>query len=157
MSKVLFVALASASMFVLSRTFAAGFADTVVAYNPGTGFASGFTNASSALGPPASTANPFSPPYHTDQIVSLGVGGSLTLRMGSPVVHSPASPFGIDFQVFGNSFFVITNGNYSGGGITDGSVYGNGASTRVEVSADGVTWYALNARRTGAGAFFASG
>jgi hypothetical protein len=98
-----------------------------------------------ALGPPASTPNPFSPPYHTDQIVSLGVGGSLTLRMGSSVVHSPASPFGIDFQVFGNSFFLITNGNYSGGGITDGSVYGNGASTRVEVSADGVTWYTLNA------------
>ena len=139
-----FLALASASMFVLSRAFAAGFADTVVAYNPGTGFASGFTNASSALGAPTSAANPFSPPYRTNQIVSLGVGGSLTLHMGSPVVHSGASPYNIDFHIFGNSFFVITNGNYSGRGITDGSVYGNGASTRVEVSADGASWYTLN-------------
>ncbi len=144
MSNVRFLALATASLFASFTIRAIGFADAVVVYDPGTGFASNFTNASSALGPPTTTANPFSPPYRTNQIVSLGAGGSLTLHMGSPVVHSPASPYGIDFEIFGNSFFVITNGNYSGGGITDGSVYGNGASTRVEVSADGVRWYTLN-------------
>ena len=147
MLKVRLLALATASLITTSVTGAGGFADAVVAYNPGIGFAIGFTNASSALGAPTSTANPFSPPYRTNQIVSLGTGGSLTLHVDDPIVHSPASPYGIDFQIFGNSFFVITNGNYSGGGITDGSVYGNGASTRVEVSADGVAWYTLNPSR----------
>src|SRR5260221_93203 len=147
MLKVPFVALATAAVVTTSITHAAGFADAVVAYNPGIGFAIGFTNASSALGDPTSTANPFSPPYRTNQIVSLGAGGSVTLHVDGPIVHSPASPYGIDFQIFGNSFFVVTNGNYSGGGITDGSVYGNGASTRVEVSADGVAWFTLNPSR----------
>ena len=148
MSKVRFFALASASILVLPQTFATGFADRVVAYNPGTGFANGFTNSSSALGAPTTSANPFSPPFRTNQIVSIGAGGALTLHMGNPVVHSPANPYGIDFQIFGNSFFVITNGNYSGGGITDGSVFGNGALTKVEASADGVTWYTLNPSQT---------
>src|ERR1043166_961541 len=144
MSKVRFLALASASIFATSTSHATGFADAVVGYDPGTGFANGFTNASSALGSPSSAATPFSPPYRTNQIVSIGAQGFLSLRMGTPIVHSPASQYGIDFQIFGNSFFVITNGNYSGGGITDGSVYGIGASTSVKVSADGVSWYTLN-------------
>jgi hypothetical protein len=144
MLRVRLLALATASILATITSNAAGFADAVVAYNPGTGFAIGFTNASSSLGAPTSTANPFSPPFRTSQIVSLGTGGSLTLHVESPIVRSPASPYGIDFQILGNSFFVITNGNYSGGGITDGSVYGNGASTRVEVSADALAWYTLN-------------
>jgi hypothetical protein len=133
-----------ASLVLSSRAFGAGFADAVVAYNPGIGFSAGFTNASSVLGVPTSTANPFSPPFRTNQIVSLGAGGSITLHLSNPAVHSPASPYGVDFEIFGNSFFVITNGNYSGGGITDGSVYSNRAATRAEVSADGVTWCTLN-------------
>ncbi|HZR16742.1 MAG TPA: hypothetical protein VFE51_05390 [Verrucomicrobiae bacterium] len=145
MSKVRLQALAlAASMFLASRVFPAGFADAVVDYNPGTGFAAGFTNAASALGAPTGTASPFSPPFRTNQIVSLGAGGSLTLHLADPAVHSPASPYGIDFEIFGNSFFIITNGNISGGGITDGNVFSNGAPTRVEVSADGVTWFTLN-------------
>ena len=122
----------------------ADFADKVVAYASGAGFAAGFTNPVSALGAPTSTTTPFSPPFRTNQIVSIGAGGFLTLHMCNPIIHSPASPYGVDFQVFGNSFFIITNGNYSGGGITDGSVYANGASTRVEVSADGAIWYPLD-------------
>src|SRR5262249_19418512 len=144
MSKVRFLALATATIVASFTSHATGFADAVVAYDPGTGFASGFTNASSALGAPSRAANPFNPPYHTDDIVSIGAKGFLSLHMGSPIVHSEASQYGSDFQIFGNSFFVITNGNYSGGGITDGSVYGIGASTSIKVSADGVSWYTLN-------------
>src|SRR5690348_17084843 len=134
----------SASVLLSSPVFGASFADRVVDYAPGIGFAAGFTNPVSALGAPASTTTPFSPPFRTNQMVSIGAGGFLNLHMGNPIVHSPASPYGADFQIFGNSFFIITNGNYSGGGITDGSVYANGASTRIEVSADGATWYTLN-------------
>jgi hypothetical protein len=147
MSKLCFLMLAGASLFATATVYPAGFADSVIAYAPGTGFAAGFTNASSALGAPTTSANPFSPPFRTNEIVSIGAGGSLTLHMDTPIIHSPASPSGIDFQIFGNSFFVITNGNFSGAGITDGSLFGNAVSTRVSVSADGSTWYALNASR----------
>src|SRR5262249_49281293 len=133
-----------ASVVATSTIHAAGFADAVVAYNPGSGFAIGFTNASSSLGAPTSTANPFSPPYRTNEIVSIGAEGFLTLHMDAPVVHTPANPYGIDFQLFDDAFFVITNGDFSGGGITDGSVYSTAASTRLKVSADGITWYTLN-------------
>jgi hypothetical protein len=51
----------------------------------------------------------------------------------------------LDFLIFGGAAFVITNGNYAGGGITDGSLFGhNPGATRVSVSQDGVTFYELN-------------
>jgi hypothetical protein len=138
--------LASASLFVTLTSFGQ-FADAVLSYNPGTGFAAGFTNATAALGAPSSGSSitPFAPAFQKSQIVSVGAGGSLTLHLSSPIVHAPSNPFGIDFMVFGNSGFVITNGNFSGGGITDGSLFGNNTgSTHVEVSADGANWFMLN-------------
>jgi hypothetical protein len=69
--------------------------------------------------------------------------------MSTPIINNPMNPYGIDFSVFGNTGFIITNGNYSGGGITDGSSLGNNPGvTRVEVSADGVSWYTLNPLQT---------
>jgi hypothetical protein len=137
--------LAPASLFV-TLTASGQFADTVLAYDPGTGFAAGFTNAAAALGAPSSGSSitPFAPPFQKSQIVSVGAGGSLTLHLSVPIVHAASNPFGIDFMVFGNSGFVITNGNFSGGGITDGSMFGNNTgSTGVEVSADGANWFTL--------------
>jgi hypothetical protein len=76
--------------------------------------------------------------------VSVGADGSLTLHLATPVTDS-THPYGIDFIIFGNSFFTITNGNFSGGGITSGVLGGNNTgSTRVEVSADGLNWYGLS-------------
>src|SRR5207247_10104041 len=69
----------------------------------------------------------------------------LTVRLDTPAVNDPAHPSGIDFILFGNSGFVITNGNFSGGGITDGSLFANNnGATRVSVSLDNVTYYTLN-------------
>ncbi len=91
------------------------------------------------------SVDPFNSAYLGSQLVSVGAGGSLTLEFNTPISNSPANPFGLDFIVFGNAGFTITNGNYSGGGITDGSMYGNNTgSTRVSVSMDGVTFYTLN-------------
>src|SRR5205085_1813634 len=60
----------------------------------------------------------------------------------------PAHPFGLDFNLFGNSGFIITNGDFSGGGITDGSLFGAGTGiTRISVSADNVTYYILDPAR----------
>src|SRR5690242_20087370 len=67
-----------------SPVFGASFADRVVDYAPGIGFAAGFTNPVAALGAPTGTTTPFSPPFRTNQIVSIGTGGFLTLHMGRP-------------------------------------------------------------------------
>jgi hypothetical protein len=111
-------------LFVIS-TSALDFADAVLAYSPGTGFASGFTNASVVLGAPTSGVNPFSPAFRNTQLVSLGSNGSLTVQFFTPIQNDPSHPYGLDFLIFGNSGFIITNGNFSGGGITDGSLLGN--------------------------------
>jgi hypothetical protein len=129
-----------------------GFANNVVSYNSGSGIPAGYTNASAALGEPSritpgqfgGPVDPFSPPYLSEQLVSVGAGGHLTVQFDSQVLNNPANPFGIDFLIFGNAGFSITNGDFSGGGITDGSLFGaNSGETRVSVSADGVTYYEL--------------
>ena len=140
--------LAFASLFVLSAvSVCAQFASSVIDYNSGTGFAAGYTNTSAALGAPASgsSVTPFGPPFAKSQLVSIGANGSLTLRFDSPIINNPSNPFGLDFLIFGNTFFAITNGNYFGGGITSGAIGGNNSgATRIEVSADGVNWFTLN-------------
>jgi hypothetical protein len=123
----------------------AQFASGVISYNPGSGFSSNFTNSSAALGAPASGSGitPFAPPFSTSQIVSIGAGGSLTLQFNTPVLNNPADPYGIDMMVFGNSFFVVTSGSGSSA-ITSGAIFTSTLSTRVEVSADGSTWFTLD-------------
>lgn len=144
---------------------AGGFAAGVIDYQPGVGYATdwatgaGFTDPLTALGEPSRVTvdpdpqwggtfevNPFSGPYLLSQVVSIGEGGSLTIRLGAPAVDAPSHPHGLDFMIFGNSAFLITNGDYTGGGITDGTMLGaaEAGSTRVEVSADNATYYELN-------------
>jgi hypothetical protein len=123
----------------------AQFASGVISYNPGTGFSPNFTNSSAALGAPAlgSGITPFAPPFSTSQIVSIGAGGSLTLQFNTPILNNPADPYGIDMMIFGNSFFVVTSGSGSSA-ITSGAIFTSTVSTRVEVSADGSSWFTLD-------------
>lgn len=151
------LALAFATALVRSAA-QAQFADTVVSYTPGTGVPAGYTDPTAALGEPSRVTpgqfggpvDPFDPAYLGSQLVGLGAGGSLTVGFNSPIQNDPANPFGLDFLVFGNSFFVVTNAtdanfNYIGKPATDGSVFGgDGVSTRVSVSKDGQTWFTLN-------------
>src|SRR5262245_3114802 len=147
------VSLAVASVAIrTSALHAAGFADNVIGYSTGTGFAQGYANPNAALGEPSritpgpfgGAVDPFNPPYLAEQVVSIGTGGSLTLGFGSPILDNPDNRFGIDFIIFGNTGFQITNGDFSGGGITDGSLFGsNNGSTRVSVSSDGVAFFEL--------------
>jgi hypothetical protein len=154
--------LVCASSLAPFETDAASFADAVVSYNPGVGFATdfssgeGFTNAAAALGAPSvvtpgpfgGPVDPFNPPYLKEQVVSIGAGGSLTLSFSSPIQNLSSHPFGLDFIVFGNAGFVITNGDFTGGGITDGSLFGaNSGVTRVAVSADDSTYFTLDPAR----------
>jgi hypothetical protein len=96
-------------------------------------------------GPWGGPVDPFDPPYLPSQLLSLGVGGSLTVRFDTPITNDPANPFGLDFLIFGSAGFVITNNDFTGGGITDGSLFAhNTGQTRVSVSANGLTYYLLD-------------
>src|SRR6266567_4439795 len=147
MNKVILV-LALASLFLIPSVTRAQFANAVLSYDHGTGFAANFTNANAAIGAPTSgsSVTPFAPPFSTSQIVSIGAGGSLTLQLSTPMVNSPANPFGIDLLIFGNSFFVVTNGSGSSA-RTSGAIFTSSISTRVEVSADALTWFTLDPAR----------
>lgn len=157
--------LLAAGGLTAGNTRAGGFAAGVVDYQPGTGYATdwasgaGYTRPETALGAPSRVTHdpdpqfggefdvhPFSGPYLRSQLVSIGEGGSLTVRFDQPAVNDPSHPYGVDFQIFGSAAFLIVNGDYTGGGITDGSLFGaaDPGSTRVEVSADGSAFYTLN-------------
>lgn len=129
------------------------FAGAVVEYAPGAGFSPGFDDPSAALGEPSRVTpglfggpvDPFSPPYLAEQLVSIGAEGSLTISFNAPILDSPQNPFGLDFIIFGNNGFTIVNGDFEGGGVTDGSTFTfdpPGASV-VYVSEDNVSYYEL--------------
>jgi hypothetical protein len=131
------------------------FASEVIDYNPGNLPASldSYKDPQAALGEPSRVTpgdyggpvDPFSPPYLSSQVVAIGSGGHLTVRLSAPAKNDPLNPFGLDFIIFGNAGFIITNGDYTGGGITDGSLFGaNAGTTIVEVSQDNTKYYQLN-------------
>lgn len=139
---------------------AAEYANSVVSYNSGVGFATEFgtglpfTIQSSALGEPSRVTpgefggpvDHFNPPYLRDQLLSVGAGGHLIVEFSNPIRNDASNPFGIDFLIHGNAGLTITNGDFTGGGITDGTMFGNAnpGSTRVSVSADNVQYFTLS-------------
>ncbi len=95
------------------------FADVLVSYVQGAGAQPGYTDPSVAIGPPSTGHTPTTPLNDDPEtlrptVVSLGQGGSITLRFNRPVRNqppSPANPRGYDFLVWGNTlqgFMAIT-------------------------------------------------
>ena len=162
MKRIIIILLGLAALPGASETRATQFAAEVVSYKLGVGFATdgstgvGYTNKDAIVGPPAREApgkwggpiTPFSPPYLPGQILSIGEGGEVTLKFGKPIRDESINPFGLDFLVFGGAGFTITNGDFGGGGITDGTLFGqDDGETRVSVSADGDAWFVLDPKR----------
>ena len=158
MKTVPFTLLALASSLILTAPLplcGAAFADAVVAYNPGAGFATefgsglGYTNTGAALGQPNrdtafGAVSPFNPPFSRDEILSLGSNGSVTVRFNTPIHNDPAHSFGLDFVIYGSAGFV--DSDYPNG-RTDGSasVFGNNQGlTRVSVGTGDGIFYTLN-------------
>lgn len=120
-------------------------ADHVVSFNAGTGGSAGFDNPTTCLGPPerftgeasavATVVSPFSPAWGMDELVSIGLGGSIVLSFDEPVRDDADNPWGIDLLLFGNSGLI--DGAYPLGMCS--GMFGADGGT-VEVSADGVTW-----------------
>jgi len=144
---------------VVDSLKASPFAVEVIAYESGEGYAkdwatgAGYTKIEAVLGGPARVTlgewggpvTPFSPPYLIDQILSIGKGGQVTVKFDQPIRNEPLNLFGLDFIVFGAAGFTITNGDFEGRGITDGSLFGEAdGETRVSVSADGEVWFVLS-------------
>ncbi len=137
-----------AAFGAVSSVHAGPYAVEVVAYDPGTNPAPGYTDPSAALGPPERTTGEgtpwpgdvtmFNPAWGTDEIVSIGEGGRLVLRFDHPVRDDPANPFGLDLIVFGNAAF--WDGDYPNGVAV--GLFGNGAG-RLRVSQDGLAWFDL--------------
>ena len=155
-ARLLALALASV-VFTSISSYGSPFADAVVSYNPGAGYAPRFTNPLAALGEPSRTnpfgeaTDPFDPPYGTNQIVSIGAGGHLVVRFHTPILNHPRNLRGLDFIIFGNTGFIITNDfdlttyNWIGDPATDGSLFGNSmGETRVSVSPDGANFFQLD-------------
>ncbi len=118
--------------------FATSFATEVIAYVPGTNASGSHRIPLTALGEPSRTTGsgnvtPFEAPFLASEIVSIGAGGSLTIRMGGLVEDDSANPFGIDLLIFGNAFFGRTVD-----GRASGSVFREPA--RIAVSQDGLTF-----------------
>ncbi|BBO36167.1 PEP-CTERM sorting domain-containing protein [Lacipirellula parvula] len=123
-------------------------ADKMVEYIQGTGVGNDFVtgnpinNPQTALGEPTRFASdpanfggpttPFSSAYRDHEIVSIGIGGSLTLQFDEPVQNHPLNPYGIDLLIFGNSFYELVFGPNT---ATGSASIGGG---QIEVSANGV-------------------
>jgi hypothetical protein len=154
MPKFTVCVLAAASLFVATPGRAASFAQTVIAYQPGSGYSGSLTNAASALGSPStvnidplygdSDITPFTPPYLANQIVSVGTGGSLTVELSASLFNDPSHPYGVDFIVYGNTAFLDAewpNGRTDSTATTFGD---NAGPTQVWISSDGAQFYRLN-------------
>lgn len=160
MLKIRLLVLATASLVLHTSTSAVAssfFAGEVVSYDPGVGFVARFTSPETALDEPSQVnpftevTDPFNPPYGTNQIVSIGAGGSLIVKIATPILNHPNNLHGLDFTIFGGAGFIITNDfdlttyNWVGTPATDGSLFAQSTGeTRVSVSRDGVTFYELN-------------
>ncbi len=154
------LALACTSAVCTSPARAADpWADSIVSYTPGDGITNDFysgtpySDATTALGEPTrftspdnfgGVVTPLNSPFRSNEVVSIGRGGSLVVAFDEPVVDDPLNPFGIDLLVFGNAFFVGTFFNpdfsFNPAGAAEGVADEGGL---IEVSSDGVTFFAV--------------
>lgn len=123
-------------------------ADQVVSYQAGTNLVAGYDNAQVAIGEPSkftpdatwgdSDVTMFSGAWKTDQVVSIGAGGHLTVKFDQAVEDDPLNPYGIDLLIFGNTGF-------SDSAWPDGIVGGIfNEPAVIQVSQDNNTWYTIS-------------
>jgi hypothetical protein len=122
-------------------------ASEVISYTPGTA-RDDFRNAPAALGLPAGDTTfgaltPFNPPFSNSQIVIVGAGGELTLRLSSPVAPLPgAAP---ELGVFVNNGLVDVSPGGTGTADSPASTFSPAPAARVSVSEDGTRFVPLTA------------
>ncbi|TWT45393.1 hypothetical protein RAS1_18160 [Phycisphaerae bacterium RAS1] len=138
-----------AALLSLPAAFAGAvdpWADGVVAFSPGADGNPAYPDPATAIGSPErftgegtdyfGVVSVFNPPFGGDEIVSLGAGGSLTVRFNEPITNDPAHAYGVDLIIFSNGFFIdeAWPAGVVGGRFTTGTM-------RVRVSQNGVDFH----------------
>jgi hypothetical protein len=140
--------LAILSLLTLVDEVTAQFAVDVVSYDSGLTPAAGYTMPAAALGSPErftgegvfpSIVSPFSPPFLNSEIVSIGEGGWLTLRLSHYAIPQAGDP---EIGVFTNVGLIETNFPNGQAGSPPGT-FGVDSAV-VELSENGQTWISLN-------------
>jgi hypothetical protein len=125
----------------------AQYAAGVVSYNAGATPTSGFTQPSVALGEPErltgegsfpGVVSPFNPPFGLNEIVSVGEGGQITLRLSHYALPLAAGP---EIGVFENVGLIDTS--FPNGVAGSPAAAFSIDSAIVDVSADGAHWMSL--------------
>ncbi len=143
--------------FLSSSASADFFATSVLSYDAGSNAAAGYTDASTALGSAErftgegvfpSGVTPFNPAFGTDEIVSVGSGGHLTLGFDTTITNSDSHAYGIDLIVFSNAGFADASWSDAdpsndGSGLTGANpfVFGAGGEATIQVSQNGTDWF----------------
>jgi hypothetical protein len=129
-----------------SSSVHAQYGAAVISYDAGATPAAGFTTASAAVGEPErftgegvfpGIVSPFSPPFRPNEIVSVGEGGHITLRLSHYALPQAVGP---EIGVFENVGLVF-NSTTGGAGPT-AATFGDDRA-QVDVSADGLNWISL--------------
>lgn len=124
----------------------------VVNYTAGTGVSASLKNPSAALGLPNPTVpgslgypdtsfNPFTPHWNGDNIVQIGQGGQITLRLDRFVTVTAGH---LELGVWENVFLIQASG--PAGTAKNPAVVGGADSATVEVSADGTNFVSIGSR-----------
>lgn len=122
-------------------------ADVVVSYDAGMDPSPGYTDPQVALGMPErytgegaypGAVTPFNSAWGTDEIVSVGAGGHLTVKFDEPIIDAPAHLYGVDLLIFGNGAFI--DGDYPNGRAA--GLFSDGPFS-VSVSADGSQYFTV--------------
>jgi hypothetical protein len=129
------------------------YATEVVSYDPGSTHATTFagvpyTDSLAALGEPErmtgegvwpGAVTMFNAPFMTNEIVSIGEGGHLTLKTGRPITNDPSHPYGLDLIVFAHPGFI--DADWPNGQMGNPAALFSNDDAIVEVSDDGFTFY----------------
>jgi hypothetical protein len=138
---------AALSILGSAHHVAAQYAAQVLDYYAGTNPASGYTTAAAALGAPESytgesifpgVVSPFNPPFGLDEIVSIGEGGQITLRLSNYAIPQAGGP---EIGVFTNAG--IADEGYPNGLAGDPPFTFGVDDAEVWVSEDGLAWSSL--------------
>jgi hypothetical protein len=135
------------AMLIGPQLAIAQYAVAVISYDPGTTAAAGFNNLAAPLGAPANTnggnlfegvISPFNPPYKTNDILSIGELGQITLRLSNYAIPQAGAPEIGVFTHVGLADVDYPNGQADGAPFTFGVDI-----AYVDVSEDGTNWVSL--------------
>jgi hypothetical protein len=146
-----YVTILTVALLVTAAASATYNAVVVVDYDAGINYSAGYTNPTAAIGAgPTDTGefmgtvfyvNPFNAPYSTDDVVSIGAGGHITLQLD---VFANALGDVAEIGIFSYQFF-NQDGWPSGGTGTTAQTFRPAQFACIDVSNNGTDWVSLNA------------